>query len=235
MRTIRALDEAAFSYGIRMTATAPWRGQLLEDVRFICEETSCQAMQVEPAFNTQRGTHAGPTREQSESFVDAFMEAFEVARSYGRQLTYSGARPWVLTQTFCKAPYTACIVNPAGQLVACYEVTGGNHPLSGISAVGQVTAEGVVVDRHAQSALWTHLREQKGAACRDCFCHWHCAGDCYTRAYAASSGGSPGHSPRCSMNREITTRLLLWYIMNNDGIWQGQGAHPQMMRLMREF
>ena len=235
MRTIRALDEAGFSYGIRMTATAPWRGQLLEDVRFICEETNCQAMQVEPAFNTERGLHAGPTRDQSEAFVDAFVEAFEVARGSGRQLTYSGARPWTLTQTFCKAPYSACIVNPEGQLVSCYEVTGGNHPLSGLSVVGRVTDERVIVDRQAQEALWAYLQQQRGSACRDCFCYWHCAGDCYTRAYAASGGGPPGHSPRCTMNREITARLLLWYIMNNDGIWRGQGDHPQMMRLMREF
>ncbi len=47
MRTLEALDKAQFSYGIRMTATAPWRGRLAEDVRFICEETGCPAMQVE--------------------------------------------------------------------------------------------------------------------------------------------------------------------------------------------
>ncbi len=235
METIRALDEADFSYGIRMTATAPWRGQLVEDVRFICEETHCQAMQVEPAFNTRRGVHAGPTREQSEAFVDAFMEAFEVARDAGRQLAYSGARPWVLTQAFCKAPYTACIVNPAGQLVSCYEVTGGSHPLSGLSVVGQVTEGGVVVDHRAQGALWDYLREQKQGACRDCFCYWHCAGDCYTRAHAASSGKGQDLSPRCTMNREITARILLWYIMKNDGVWRGQGAHPRAMQLMREF
>ena len=235
MRTIRALDEASFSYGIRMTATAPWRGQLLEDVRFICEETRCSAMQVEPAFNTRRGVHAGPTQEQGEAFVDAFMDAFEVARGAGRQLTYSGARPWVLTRAFCMAPRTACIVNPAGQLVSCYEVTGGNHPLSGISTVGQVTGERVAVDHQAQRALWEFLEERKGSACTDCFCHWHCAGDCYTRAYAASKGESQDTSPRCTMNREITARILLWYIMNNDGVWQGQGAHPQVMQLMQEF
>ena len=235
MRTISALDEASFSYGIRMTATAPWRGQLVEDVSFICEETRCQAMQVEPAFNTRRGEHVGPARAQSEAFVDAFMDAFEVAQGAGRQLTYSGARPWLLTRTFCMAPHTACIVNPAGQLVSCYEVTGGNHPLSKISTVGQVTGERVVVDHQAQGALWAYLQEQKRSACRDCFCYWHCAGDCYTRAHAASSGESQGTSPRCAMNREITARILLWYIMNNDGIWQGQGAHPQAMQLMREF
>jgi hypothetical protein len=37
------------------------------------------------------------------------------------------------------------------------------------------------------------------------------------------------------MNRETTARILLWYIMAGDGVWQGQGLHPQEMQLMRTF
>ena len=80
MRTIRALDKAGISYGIRMTATAPWPERLPQDVHFICQETGCQGMQVEPAFNTRRGEHQGPTQEESAAFIEAFMEAFEIAR-----------------------------------------------------------------------------------------------------------------------------------------------------------
>jgi uncharacterized protein len=234
MRTLHALDEAKFPYGIRMTATAPWHDQLAEDVRFLCAETGCPAMQVEPAFNTRRGQHQGPTQEESEAFVAAFMEAFEIASRAGRQLTYSGARPWLLTHTFCTAPQGALIVNPAGRLVTCYEVAGGNHPLAEMSVVGQVTGSQVVVDDRALNALWSYL-EEKRAGCRDCFCYWHCAGDCYSRAIAAATGDPAVKSPRCYMNREITARILLWYIMSNDGVWQGQGLHPQAAQLMRAF
>lgn len=233
-RTIEALDRAGFSYGIRLTATAPWRGRLPEDVRFICQETGCQAMQVEPAFNTRRGMHQGPTWEESQAFAEAFIEAFEIAHSAGRQLTYSGARPWLLTRSFCTAPYSALIVNPIGQLVACYEVADGDHPLAGMSILGHVTDGQVMVDDLARAAFLTYLEEQR-AACRDCFCYRHCAGDCYTRRSVAQAGYPPGASPRCAMNREITARILLWYIAHSDGVWQGQGAHPQMMQLQWTF
>ena len=232
MRTVEALDKAGFSYGFRMTATAPWRERLPADVRFICEETGCRAMQVEPAFNTSRGGHRGPAREESEAYIDGFMAAYEIAGQAGRQLTYSGARPWLLTHTFCTAPHGALIVNAAGDLVACYEVADNHHPLAGISTVGHVTDGRVVVDRQAQQRLWTYLEEKRGS-CRDCFCYWHCAGDCYTRAQAADKAGEP--SPRCHMNREITARMLLWNIQNSDGVWQGQGMGPQSARLMRTF
>ena len=234
MRTIEALDKAGFSYGIRMTATAPWRRRLPEDVRFICEETGCPGMQVEPAFNTRRGEHQGPIQEESEAFVDAFMEAFEIASQADRRLTYSGARPWLLTQAFCTAPYGALIVNAAGNLVACYEITGENHPLVEMSTVGRIVDSQVVIDHQAQSALLTYL-EGKSATCRECFCYWHCAGDCYTRSFYAQASGRRGANPRCYMNREITARILLWYIMTGDGVWQGQGVHPQEEQLLRTF
>lgn len=234
MRTLSALDEAEMPYGIRMTATAPWRGELPEDVRFICEETGCPTMQVEPAFNVRRGTHKGSTAEESEAFVDAFMEAFEIARGEGRQLTYSGARPWLLTHAFCMAPYTALIVTPAGDLVTCYEVTEETHPLNDLSHIGRVADSRLLLDEDVHAAMLDYLAEKR-AACRDCFCYWHCAGDCYVRAYYAQAGDGEGVNPRCYMNREITARILLWYIMAGDGVWRGQGGHRLERRLMRAF
>lgn len=226
MRTIEALDQAGFQYGIRMTATAPWRGQLPEDVRFICQETGCQVMQVEPAFNIIRGRHQDATQAESEAFVDAFMEAFEIAQRAGRRLTYSGARPWLQTSSFCSAPYGALIVTPKGDLVSCYEIASDSHALAQMSTVGHIIEGQVVIDDRARNALLTYL-EEKRARCRDCFCYWTCAGDCYTRSFSSSS--------RCYMNREITARILLWYIMASDGVWRGQATHPQEKQLMKTF
>jgi uncharacterized protein len=234
MRTIQALDRAKFSYGIRMTATAPWRGRLPEDVRFLCKETGCPAIQVEPAFNTARGEYRGPSQVESEAFIEAFVEAFEIARHAGRHLSFSGARPWLVTQAFCTAPHAALVVNPSGALVACYEVTDEGHPLAAMSTVGSIDGERVVVDTQSRAALLAFLDERR-AACRNCFCYWHCAGDCYTRGFVAAKGGPPGSNPRCHMNQEITAHILLWYVMNGGGVWRGQGAHPQGTQLMKAF
>jgi uncharacterized protein len=234
LKTLQTLDRSGFSYGLRLTATPPWRGELAKDIRFLCENTGCQAMQVEPAFNTQRGAHRPPTVVESHAFVEAFMEAFEVASAVGRSLTYSGARPWLLACTFCTAPYGALIVNPSGELVACYEVTDEGHPLAEMSRVGRVVDGQVQVDNDARSSLLAQLAGRR-AACRDCFCYWHCAGDCYSRGIPAAPGAPGPESPRCIMNRGISARLLLWYIMRDGGLWRGQGAHPQSDELMKAF
>lgn len=223
LKTIAALDAAEFDYGIRMTATAPWRGSLPANVRFICENTGCKTLQVEPAFNTERGTHEESTNEQSEAFVEAFMEAFEIAAFASRELTYSGARPWLLTNSFCTAPYDALIVNANGDLVTCYEIASDAHLLSKISITGHIASGGdVVLDPAARENLLNHLEAKQRDQCSECFCKYHCAGDCYARSTIVDSGSLRVSTARCYTNQEITARLLLWYIMAGDGVWQGQ-------------
>lgn len=223
LKTIAALDAADFDYGIRMTATAPWRESYPADVRFICENTDCKTIQVEPAFNTARGTHEESTHEESEAFVEAFMEAFEIAAFAGRQLTYSGARPWLLTNSFCTAPYDAMIVNANGDLVTCYEIASDAHLLAEISKTGHIDLGGaVVLDPVARENLLNRLEEKQRDQCAGCFCKYHCAGDCYTRSTIVDNGNLRISTTRCHTNQEITARLLLWYIMAGDGVWQGQ-------------
>jgi uncharacterized protein len=234
MHTIRALDDAGFKYSIRMTALPPWPGTLPEDVAFLCEATSAQSIQVEPAFNTQRGTHRAPTQPEAEAFIQGFKQAFEIAVRAGRQLIYSGARPWVLTQSFCQAPYLLLTVTPSGMLVGCFEATDNEYPLFDAARVGFMDGGHVVVDEVSRRTLHETLAQRR-AICRDCFCYWHCAGDCYSRVFAPEAYGNPGTSPRCNMNREITAHILLWYIAHGDGVWRGQGGHPNGKELMKIF
>jgi uncharacterized protein len=234
MHTIRALDEAGFKYSIRMTALPPWPGSLPEDVAFLCEATSAQSIQVEPAFNTQRGTHRAPTQLEAETFIQGFKQAFEIAARAGRELIYSGARPWVLSQSFCQAPYLLLIVTPSGKLVGCFEATDGEYPLFDAARVGCMDGGHAVVDHASRKALHETLAQRR-STCRGCFCYWHCAGDCYSRVFAPEVYGDPGTSPRCAMNRELTAYILLWYIAHGDGVWRGQGGHPGGKELMKVF
>jgi uncharacterized protein len=234
MQTIRALDDAGFKYGIRMTALPPWPGTLPEDVAFLCDATNAQSIQVEPAFNTQRGTHRAPTQPEAQAFIEGFKQAFEIAVRAGRQLIYSGARPWILTQSFCQAPYLLLIVTPSGRLVGCFEATDDEYPLFDAARVGYMDGECAAVDKASRRALHETLAQRR-AICRDCFCYWHCAGDCYSRVFAPDVYGQPDSSPRCAMNREITAHILLWYIAHGNGVWRGQGGHLSGKELMKVF
>jgi uncharacterized protein len=220
MRNLRTLDECNVDYGIRMTACPPWE-QLVDDVRFILQNTACRNIQVEPAFNEQRGEHRQPEQDQEQSFVQAFIDAYDLALDHGASLYYSGARPHVLTRMFCSAPYHALIVNPDDEVVACYEIVSSRHPLAGIATFGRV-ADGKVEIDHARRKHLHNLLAERFASCCSCFCRWNCAGDCFTRAFGTGDQAHLAKSKRCDLNRELTLHILLSLIERQGGAWQEQ-------------
>jgi uncharacterized protein len=225
MQTIREMDERGFPYGIRMTATAPWGEQLAEDVRFICEQTQCRSIQVEPAFNTERGVPRPPTEEEAGAFVEGFMAAYETATMAGRILYYSGSRPWLVTSMFCTAPFSSLTVSDTGALVSCYEVTDRRHPLADASRFGTVANGLITVDEVVRGNLLGRLEERRDH-CQGCFNYWNCAGDCYSRVMTTDPNSHLEYGTRCEVNRTITAEMLLWYIASGDGVWRGPAATP---------
>jgi uncharacterized protein len=221
MRSVAELDHRNFPYGIRMTAMAPWN-ELPEDVRFLCENTKCKSIQVEPTFNTFRGGHGEASDEEILAFGDAYLEAWEIARQANRRFYYSGARAGIRTATFCSAPFQALITDVSSALVTCYEVTGPSHPLYELSKIGHVdeSNQQVNVDKAARSHLLDMIRERR-EACRDCFCYYTCAGDCYARAFVQGPDGHLVRGSRCVLNQHLTKRLLLYMIAQNGGFWHG--------------
>ncbi len=218
MRTLAELDRCSYPYAIRMTAAAPWES-LPGDVRFLCEATGCRSIQVEPAFNAGRGGHGLARPEEAGHFIDAFLEAYEFATRAGRRLYCSSARLGVVANIFCTAPYNALIVNADSDLVTCYEISGESHPLISISRIGQVENGEVKLDFARRASLHSRMSARR-SGCRGCFCFWSCAGDCYTRAFSAEPEGHLVYSPRCNLNRALTSQLLLKLIAQNGGVWR---------------
>lgn len=222
MRTLRALDQAGVRYGIRLTATPPFREKLPGDVRFLCAETFCKRMQVEPTFNLARGGHSSPTEAEAQDFAEAYIAAVEVARQAGCDLVYSGARPWLVAASFCSAPYGAALsVTPEGKVVTCYEIVNTAHPMAEMSTIGQVMDGQIRVDEPARERILAYL-DARREGCRECFCYWHCAGDCYTRSASKMETPTERITSRCAMNQAITAQLLLLNIMRGNGVWRGE-------------
>jgi radical SAM protein with 4Fe4S-binding SPASM domain len=213
---MRALDRAHVDYGLRLTATPAAFALLPESVAMLCQESECREMQVEPAFANERGEHSDPTPRQAATFASLFMEAFEVARSYGRLLLYSGARPNLVVSAFCRAAEDALVVTPEGDIVTCYEVHDRRHRLMSRFVIGRATPDAVEIDpdRLRRFAATQNGRRDE---CAGCFCYWHCAGDCATRCGGAPNDGGG----RCEVNRAITRELIAWHIAEGDGVWNG--------------
>ena len=208
MRNVEKLSAVGFPFTVRMTVTPQFFSALPENVRFLCAETGCTSIQAEPAFNAERGSHS--MARDGALFSRAFLEAWDIAASYGKVLFYSGARPQVLGETFCNAPVGGSFtVNPRGEITGCYEMTGREG--CGDAVFGQMDENGFQIDEDARQRFIKDILNRK-TDCRECFCYYHCAGDCFTRGLKCDNGEWP--YSRCQINREITLGLLLRSVAN---------------------
>ena len=103
MQTLRELEANHRPYRLRLTAMPPF-DRLLEDIRFLCENTHCQRMQVEAAFNTQRGGGYQYKLEEGMQFLQAFFAAQRLAEQYGRKLRCVGSEVDKITTVPCGSP-----------------------------------------------------------------------------------------------------------------------------------
>lgn len=225
---ITALDAARVNYGVRMTVLPQSVEQMVEGVRLLCEGTGAAVIQIEPTFTGARGVYSDLAHEFAAAFSEAFIEAWRVGLAAGRTVYYSGARPWVVSCTFCAAPLKAMVATPGGQLMSCFEIFSGTHSSAGAFQVGRVDAGRVFYDSAALCAFLA-AQQQRREACRECFCYWHCGGDCATR----QQGAVRPDSGRCHVTRTVTRELLAAYIADSDGVWQGIPETTDAERIAR--
>lgn len=217
MRSIAALEAHTFPYTIRMTALPPW-DSLVGDMEYLCENTRCANIQVEPAFNTRRGEESGPPDGEGPGFARAFLKAHQIATQAARNLVYSGASLENVTATFCSAGYSSLIVTPEGALVACYTTTHSSHPLAPLTTIGRIQDGKIQIDESARTLLHQLMKERR-QACRECYCFWSCAGDCFAKYLTPQHGGHLVYDGRCDINRSLLRDLMLQRMAASQGVW----------------
>ncbi len=216
--TLRDFDARGMHYGVRSTVTRGMVERLVEVVEHLHGEFGLAYLHLEPVWNCGRCRSSGTRPPDADEFVRHFVAASERGRELGLEVHYSGARIDVLTSRFCAAPGDGFSVLPDGRVSSCYEVLEPSDPRAEVFHYGHfdgATGEFVFdTDRLArlQGFSVEHLEY-----CADCFCKWHCAGDCLAKVFERC--GRPHHegSDRCQLNRELTLAALDRLIQNPDG------------------
>jgi uncharacterized protein len=111
----------------------------------------------------------------------------------------------MLVSKFCAAPGDGFSVLPEGIASSCFDVTEQSDPRARIFHYGRYdqSADRFVFD-HQRLAGLRALSVENLSFCRDCFCRWHCAGDCLAKVFERSGSASHEGSPRCGLNRALT-------------------------------
>jgi uncharacterized protein len=218
IHTMRRFDQASFPYGVRVTVTADQTPRLPDSIEFICSQFKPGRIQVEPAYKLGRWT-AAPSSE-TDAFIEAFREAYDRARSYGREIFFSAARVGTLTNHFCGVTRDTFALSPDGNVSACYEVFSESRPFADVFFYGRPDPAGrgfrfelPVLDNLRKQAV------QHREFCRGCFVKWHCAGDCYHKGLNAGAAGEFRGSDRCHITRELSKDQILAKIAESGGLF----------------
>ncbi len=215
-QNLNAMDKKEIDYGIRMTVLPESLDYVLESVKYFCENTDVLSIQIEPTYTKSRGEYADMERKFGDKFSKIVLEAIDIGDDYECSVYYSAARPWVTTELFCGAPHTALIVTPTGTVTTCFEITSPKLPYAKDFIIGEVTKSKVMVNINALQNFIDKEKKRR-EKCKNCFCYWHCAGDCATRSLTSVSP----NSVRCNINRTISIGLIAKQISIGNGVWQG--------------
>jgi uncharacterized protein len=215
METIHCFQEQGFPFGIRVTVTAHAGPHLKDIVRFL--HATCPTLDqvhVEPVWQCGRCKTTGERPPATEQFIGYFAEAYALARQLGFSLFYSGARLDVLTNAFCAASGDGFSVTPEGVVSSCFEVTDPSDSRAELFHYGRYdTGTKKFVFNEDRIRRLRRLKVENILHCRDCFCKWHCAGDCLAKSLPGLHPEDHAGSPRCDLNREIS-RLELEHLVD---------------------
>jgi len=168
-----------------------------------------QQLHVEPVWECGRCLTTHTTTPPTKVFRDAYLAAIEEQGNDGVRLVYSGARQDVLSDAFCAVSNGGFTVTPTGDVTSCFEVSYKDDPRAARYFYGAYDPDSdrFIFDEHAQEEL-SHLNVHNMPYCTDCFCKWHCAGDCAAKLLEEREPATHHGSARCDINRALTLRQI---------------------------
>ncbi|MDR0429599.1 MAG: radical SAM protein [Tannerellaceae bacterium] len=212
---LKFFDENDFSYGVRATVTERNVRRMEEVVEWFKAEFNVRYLHIEPVWQCGRCLTSGEKAPSDEDFIQYYIKAYEKAEQLGVNLIYSGLRLDALLSKFCAAPGDGFNVLPDGSVTSCYEITEKEDPKAELFHYGKYDPEKKTFEFEQEKIKRLQQYSVENIAwCRDCFCKWHCAGDCISKVFDESHSFEHQGSSRCKLNRQLTIMQLEKLITN---------------------
>ncbi len=212
-RSIRLLLDHGATVGIRSTITNLNVTRMAEAVEYAGSHLKgCRSIHLEPMADGSF-VAAGDVRPPGgEAFAEGFMQARRVGKALGIDVACSVSKSMRKAQArFCTGEFC---VTPDGEVTACHRVSGEDDAGYGEFVYGGVGDGRVVLDISKFDVL-RGINAHALPECGECYARWTCAGDCL--ALRAAQWKTVGGAPvRCELVRELTKRLLVEKVLENE-------------------
>ncbi len=205
LKTVERMNERNFPYGIRATITDMSVKYMDRIIEFFSDVCKAKHVHLEPIAICGRCLNAGLKSPSADEFIEGFRIGKKKAEKAGISLFYSGARIDTITASFCKASGNSFCVTPDGDVTSCYEVCSQEDPRSGVFFYGKYDYERKQFAFFNERLKYLRKRTVNNISfCEDCFCKYHCAGDCLARASDGRDLLCIYNTTRCKINRALT-------------------------------
>ena len=208
--TLKRLDAMDKNYGIRATLTTESVERLEEIVDFVrTHYKNCRHLHIEPAWECGRCLTTGEQSPEADLFIEKYLNAAQNMKSDQMRLVFSGERYNTITNSFCAVSTGGFTVTTSGYATACYEVCSPDDPRSSKYFFGRYRPESRAFefDEQKLQAL-REVKVENMPYCKDCFCKWHCAGDCAAKILGANPPEQHEGSDRCRITRALTLEQI---------------------------
>ncbi len=161
---------------------------------------------MEPAWEAGRSLLTGERTPEADLFIRKFQEAEELLNGRMR-LVFSAARSDELGMGFCSVCTNSFVVTAEGLVSSCYEVCEQSDPRAARFIYGAWKGSDFAFDETRREALHD-LRVDHMPYCDDCFCKYHCSGDCAAKLLGLNPPEQHAGSERCRITRALTLRQI---------------------------
>ena len=157
-------------------------------------------------------------------FARRFVQAADILEAFGVEPVYTTADIRRNRVSFCPVGSDTVIISPDGALSACYLLP-EEWQARGLDLQIGWLAEGSAYVDSARLEATRALNVHNKAACRGCFCRWHCAGGCHVNNELPLRPGAYGRL--CVQTRIIALRNILCAMGQGErmaALWQNTSA-----------
>jgi uncharacterized protein len=219
MDTISRLNNRNFPYGIRSTITASSVSLMPQTFEFFMKECNTRSIHFEPTFSCGRCLYTGVDIPSAKDFIKGFRSAQKIADNYGVSLYYSGSRIDTITMLFCKGAGDSFCVTPQGDVTSCYEICSKDDPRSEIFFYGRYNHKLKKFEFFQNKLKYLRMRTINNIPyCEDCFCKYHCAGDCLSKTSDCKDLMAIKNPIRCKINQTLTLDKIIKMIDGSGNI-----------------
>lgn len=207
--TARFLSNQGIKFIARTTVTRYNVMNLSQLVQFFSENFKNCIIDLEPLYYCGRCVTSSALPPDPEVFIEQFMKAKKIVEKYNTEISFSGFNLTKLRRAFCGVTYPNFIVLPNGYVTACTEISDPQNPLADLFIYGKEEGQGFILDQEKIKNLKL-LGERVRNDCHDCFCQYHCAGDCLAKKITpqGENKSSVYMSERCRIIRGIAMETL---------------------------